>query len=130
MKWRIRKWADKCVVFLVGVRPIRWFFDQLINLEEWVKKRLFLHTIFRWYCKIRKPFWIALCTYFALYAAWKHDIWSVLCDIGYIIIWLIIPDDWHKPDDNGDDDSPDSPDPTPNGDVIDRWLREQQKVRA
>ncbi len=115
------------MLFLVSIKPVRWFFDWLIKLGEWAKKSPF----WKWYRKIRKPFWIALYTYFALYAAWKHDIWNVLCDIGYILLfWLILPDDWHKPDDNGDDDEPDSPDPTPNGDAVDMWIREQQKTLA
>ena len=130
MKWRFRKWADKCVLFLVSIKPVRWFFDQLIQFGEWVKKNPFLCAYWRQYLKIRKPFWLTLLSYEALYAAWKHDIWSVLCSIGYILLWIILPDSGNRPDDHDDDDKPDGPDPTPNGDAIDKWLREQQKVEA
>ena len=55
--------------------------------------------------------------------------WGIIGNICGVLLCIILTNDWHKPDDPDDDDSPDGPDPTPNGDAIDRWLREQQKVK-
>ena len=74
MKWQFRKWADKCMLFLVNIKPVRWFFDQLIQLGEWAKENSFLRVMSKWYRKLERPFWIIYGSCWSLYYAWQHDI--------------------------------------------------------
>jgi hypothetical protein len=83
--------------------------------------------MWKWYCLLIKPFWVIYGSYSALYDAWHHDLWSMAVDIFCVVLWLILPDNRNKSDDNGDDE-PDEPDPTPDGDAVDLWLKEQQRV--
>lgn len=129
MKWRIRRIVDKFCLWLVSIKPIRWFFDQLLKFGKWAKQKPILRVIWRWYGKLFKPFWISYLIYSLAVDAWSRNIWNVLMDIACLIIVLVL-DDRKEPGDDNDDDEPDEPDPTPDGDAVDRWLREQQRVTA
>jgi hypothetical protein len=126
MKWRLRRMMEKCMLFLVSIKPIRWFFDQLFRFGEWASKKPWLQTIWRWYSKLFKPFWYSYLIYSLVIDAWNRNIWNVLMDIACILLVFAL-DNRHGPD-NNEEDEPDEPDPTPNGDAVDLWLKEQQKT--
>ncbi|HEX9502837.1 MAG TPA: hypothetical protein VF974_00760 [Patescibacteria group bacterium] len=126
MKWKLRRIVDKAALILVSVKPIRWFFDQLIKFGNWASKNPFLSTIWKWYIKIERPAWISYLTYSLVADAWYHNIWCILIDIACLLVMIFLPNiDNH---DNDEDNEPDEPDPTPNGDAVDLWIREQQKL--
>jgi hypothetical protein len=127
LKWKVRRMVEKCMLFLVGIKPIRWFFDQLFRFGEWASKQPILSTIWRWYGKLSRPFWIGFGSYLVLLDAWQHDWISMIVNIACVILWIILPSIDNR-DDGNDEDEPDEPDPTPNGDAVDMWIKEQQKV--
>jgi phage shock protein PspC (stress-responsive transcriptional regulator) len=127
MKWKLKRIADRFFLFLVSIKPIRWFFDQLVALSDWAIEVPYLSTIWKWHSKLAKPFWIVFTSCWALYDVWLHDWVGVGINIFYIIVWLIMPNK-DNPRNNDNDEEPDDPDPTPNGDAVDMWIREQQKV--
>jgi hypothetical protein len=126
LKWRIRRMADKAVLMLVSIKPIRWFLDQLFRFGKWAQSKPWLAHIWEWYKKLIKPFWIGYLGYSLIVDAWSHNILNVLLDIAWLLIIVFMPDRDEPDDEDEDEDEPD--DPTPNGDAVDMWLKEQQRI--
>lgn len=129
MKWRIRRMFDKVGLFLVSIKPIRWFLDQLFKFGEWASRNPYICKIWKWYGKLIRPFRIGFGSSWALIDAWQHDWINMLINIACVIVWIILPNINNR--DDNDDEEPDEPDdPTPNGDAVDMWIKEQQKVKV
>jgi len=128
LKWQIRRIVDKAALILVSIKPVRWFFDQLIKFGDWAQSKPRLAHIWKWISKLWKPFWIGYGSFYALVDAWNHDWIRMAFNIILVLVWVFMPER-DDPDDE-DEDEPDDPDPTPNGDAVDMWLKEQQKVNV
>lgn len=125
MKWRIRRMVDRCILFLVGIKPIRWFIDQLLGFG---KSNPWFIQLGKWYIKSFKPFWFAYLGYCLLFDIWHRIPYNVFIDAICIIIVIICPNIDGNHDKDNDDDDPNDPDPSPTGDSVDQWLREQQRT--